>query len=154
LSQHGRLLVRDSAVEVAGSPVQEDVPTFHETTRDSGYHDSGNSPVVQEAQIQQETTPHEKKRRSKEPKTPLRERYEIRKSTRTALHYRHTKQARKPTHRLRLSLLPRSEHHISLTPLLQPGIMPRLLRSRQPRLRTTAEGPCTLLRRRWASPLT
>lgn len=63
--------VRDSAVEVADSPVQDYVPTFHESTRDSGYHDSGHSPIVQQEPIQQEATPREKKRRSKEPKTPL-----------------------------------------------------------------------------------
>lgn len=63
--------VRDSAVEVNDSTVQASVPTFQESTRDSGYHDAGHSPVMPQEQAQQEgTSSREKKRRSKESKTP------------------------------------------------------------------------------------
>jgi hypothetical protein len=63
--------IRDSAVEVKDSPVQASAPAFQESTRDSGYHDAGQSPVIPQdlMQIERSST-REKKRRSKEPKTP------------------------------------------------------------------------------------
>ncbi|KAH3919437.1 hypothetical protein HBI56_026690 [Parastagonospora nodorum] len=63
--------VRDSAVEVDELPVQARPAPFQESTRDSGYHDAGHSPVMPGEPVHQETTSsREKKRRSKEPKTP------------------------------------------------------------------------------------
>jgi hypothetical protein len=63
--------VRDSTVEVDELPVQARPAPFQESTRDSGYHDAGHSPVMPQEPIQQETTSsREKKRKSKEPKTP------------------------------------------------------------------------------------
>jgi hypothetical protein len=62
--------VRDSAVEVADSPVQSSAPSFQETTRDSGYHDSDYNPLVQQEELPQVEAPtRERKRRSKDPKS-------------------------------------------------------------------------------------
>jgi hypothetical protein len=62
--------VRDSAVEVADSPVQSSAPSFQETIRDSGYHDSDYNPIIQHEELPQVEAPtHERKRRSKDPKT-------------------------------------------------------------------------------------
>ena len=61
----------DSAVHVVDSPVQPTAPQFEESTRDSGYHDAGDSPVVPQSQLQNvDTSSRDKKRRSREPKTP------------------------------------------------------------------------------------
>ncbi|KAH7355572.1 hypothetical protein BKA66DRAFT_503092 [Pyrenochaeta sp. MPI-SDFR-AT-0127] len=66
--------VRDSAVHVADSPTQAAAPQFQESTRDSGYHDSAYSPTIPQGYSESaEKLIREKKRQSKEPKTPLNE---------------------------------------------------------------------------------
>ncbi|KAF2853932.1 hypothetical protein T440DRAFT_418119 [Plenodomus tracheiphilus IPT5] len=64
--------VRDSAVDVVDSPVQTVTPHLHESTRDSGYQDTSDSPIIQEQHVEpMQVSNSEKKRRSKEPKTPI-----------------------------------------------------------------------------------
>ncbi|KAF1945810.1 hypothetical protein EJ02DRAFT_368695 [Clathrospora elynae] len=64
--------LRDSVVHTTDSPVPTHASQFEESTLDSGYHDAGYSPVVQQGLSEPaETTSRQTKRRSREPTTPL-----------------------------------------------------------------------------------
>jgi hypothetical protein len=63
--------VEGNEKDIAESSVKRRVPSYDESTRDSGYHGSTHSTIMPQDPVQEVEAPsREKKRRSKEPKTP------------------------------------------------------------------------------------
>lgn len=63
--------VEGNESNIAESSVKRRVPSYDESTRDSGYHGSTHSTIMPQDPVQEVEAPsREKKRRSKEPKTP------------------------------------------------------------------------------------